>query len=74
MYRWLAGNLRLWSAQELVSRIHILRFESMHAEAVTVKCKLTANHLICILLYINLVAAAYYYITCKKCGKVKYLK
>ena len=37
-------------------RIHILRFESMHVEAVTVKCKLTANHLICILLYINLVA------------------
>ena len=53
MYRWLVGNLRLWSVQELVSSELFDNHKSIHGEAVTTNRESVAIHLsIYLLVYV----------------------
>ena len=53
MYRWLVGNLRLWSVQELVSSELFDNHKSIHGEAVTTNREIVAIHLnIYLLVYV----------------------
>lgn len=56
MYRWLVGNLRLWSVQELVSSFGHCPNQSIHNEEGTANREIAAKHLAYILLYMFLVA------------------
>ena len=56
MYRWLVGNLRLWSVQGTVSSFGHCQNKSMHDEEGTANCEIAAKHLACTLLYMFLVA------------------
>ena len=53
VYRWLVGNLRLWSVQELVSSELFDNHKSIHGEAVTTNREIVAIHLsIYLLVYV----------------------
>ena len=45
MYRWLVGNLRLWSVLELVSSLFAKNCESIHDEQGTTNREIVAKHL-----------------------------
>ena len=45
MYRWLVGNLRLWSVLELVSSLFVKNCESIHDEQGTTNREIVAKHL-----------------------------
>lgn len=45
VYRWLVGNLRLWSVHESASSKSLSDYQSIHIEAVTINREIIANHL-----------------------------